>query len=86
MGRMCITQSDTFRYTRLRYCLAFFGDGDGGRGWGHHSLDTTTPKGFYSKFANVTRATCASPAPAYMAHAQSAHWHEAKMRMYTSWA
>jgi len=31
---MCITQSDTFRYARLRYCLAFFGDGDGGRGHG----------------------------------------------------
>ena len=31
---MCITQSDTFRYARLRYCLAFFGDGDGGRGRG----------------------------------------------------
>jgi len=28
---MCVTQTDTFRYARLRYCLAFFGDGDGGQ-------------------------------------------------------
>ena len=29
MGHMCVTQSDTFRYARLRHCSAFFGDGDG---------------------------------------------------------
>jgi len=50
--------------------------------WGHRGLDTTTPNSFYSKFANVTRATRASPAPAFFdAHAQSAHWREAKMHM-----
>ena len=31
---MCVTQTDTFRYARLRYCSVFFGDGDGGRGRG----------------------------------------------------
>ena len=34
MGHMCVTQSDTFRCAQLRYCSAFFGDGDGGRGRG----------------------------------------------------
>jgi len=51
---------------------------------GHRGLDTTTPNSFYSKFANVTRATRASPVPApafFDARTQSAHWHEAKMRM-----
>ena len=35
---MCVTQSDTFRYARLRYLIAddgFFGDGDGGQGRRH---------------------------------------------------
>jgi len=43
--------------------------------WGHRGLDTTNTK------ANVTRATCASPAPAYDVRVYSAHWREAKMCM-----
>jgi len=38
---------------------------------GHRGLDITTPNSFYSKFANVTRATRASPAPAFMTRARS---------------
>jgi len=48
---------------------------------GHRSLDTTTPNSLYSKFANITHATRASPAPAFLVRVQSAHWREAKMRM-----
>jgi len=40
---------------------------------GHRGLDTTTPNSFYSKFANVTRATRASPAPAFMTCARGLH-------------
>ena len=36
MGHMCVTQSDTFRYARLRYCSALFGDRDGG--WGRGAI------------------------------------------------
>jgi len=38
---------------------------------GHRGLDTTTPNSFYSKFANVTRATRASASPAFMTRACS---------------
>jgi len=37
----------------------------------HRGLDTTTPNSFYSKFANVTRATRTSPARIYDARARS---------------
>ena len=70
MDHMCITQSDTFRYARS----AFFGDGDGGRGHGAIAAwILTTPNSFYSKFANVTRATHATPAPAYKMRVRSLH-------------
>ena len=65
---MCVTQSDTFRYA----LSAFFGDGDGGRERRAIAAQIlTTPNSFYSKFVNVTRATRASPAPAYETRAHS---------------
>jgi len=67
IGHMCATQSDKFRYARLRYrwgMTASFGDGDGGRGrrcggpsrLGYYYI---TPNSFYGK-----RNTCQS----HMAH------------------
>jgi len=74
IGIMCITQSDTFRYAQPRYLIAddgFFGDGDGGRGrW--EAAEGASRLGYYkqlllpSPIANVTCATRASPAPAYI--------------------
>ena len=80
MGHMCVTQSDTFRYARLRYCSAFFGDGDGGRGRGaiaawilqHQTASTRKRNTCYA------RLTCTR---IYDARPQSAHWREAKMRI-----
>ena len=50
--------------------------------WGHHSLDTTNTKQLllaYSKRNTChARLTCTR---IYDAHAYSAHWREAKMRM-----
>ena len=65
---------------------AFFGDGDGS--WGRRCSGAIaawillTPNSYsYRPTANLTRATRASPAPAFDARASSAHWHEAKMHM-----
>jgi len=64
MGHMCVTQSDTFRYAPTTQILfGVLGDGRWRSGTrGHRGLDTTTPN---SKFANITRATRASPALAF---------------------
>jgi len=76
MGHICVTQSDTFRYARLRY-LAFFGDGDGGR---DDSAAGPSRLGYYKHQSKRNmchaRLTCTC---IYDAHALSAHWCKAKM-------
>ena len=67
IGHMCITQSDTFRYARLRY-----GDNSALLRWrwrlgttvqrGHRGLGTTNTKQLLLGLQQ-TCATCASPAP-----------------------
>ena len=67
---MCVTQSEAFRYDRS-LTTAFFGDrmevgddGAAGPSWlGYYEHQTASPT------TNVTRATCASPAPTYYARA-----------------
>ena len=58
IGHMCVTQSDTFRYLDMldsdrSRMMAFFGDGDGGRGWWRGGAIAVwilqTPNSFYSK-------------------------------------
>jgi len=61
--QICSTQTDVLT-------TAFFGDKDGGRGWQHGGAIAAwilpTPNSYT---ANVTRATRASSAPAWDAHA-----------------
>ena len=70
IGHMCVTQSDTFRYARLRYLIAddgFFGDGDGGRGrWRRGTIAAWILQTASPPYSSVTRATRALPAPAYI--------------------
>ena len=74
IGRMCITQSDIqIRSTQIWRQQRSFAmemevgdDGAAGPPWlGYFKHQTASPR----PIANITRATCASPAPAYDIHA-----------------
>jgi len=45
--------------------MAFFGDGDGGQGWQRGRAITAWILQSASPTANVSHASCVSPAPAY---------------------